>query len=41
MTEYEKPIGILVKLKITIFQIAKHNHTGYYFTMMLESIRTV
>lgn len=38
MTDYEKQTGVLVKWKITAFQVVKLNHTGHYFTTMLESI---
>lgn len=41
INDYEKHTGILVKLKVAIFQEAKINHIGYYFCMMLESSGTV
>lgn len=41
MTNYEKQTGVLVKLKTTTFQVVEFNHTGHYFTTMLESIWAV
>jgi len=42
MTDYKKTNWYFGKLiKITVFQVAKLKHTGWYFTAMLEFIKTV